>query len=48
MGLTEDRPVALGVAAGAGFFAVAAVTSLLWRRYFRHGPLEWLMRRVAG
>jgi uncharacterized protein len=48
LGLTEDRPVALGVAAGVGFFAVAAIISLPWRRYFRHGPLEWLMRRVAG
>jgi uncharacterized membrane protein YeiB len=48
LGLTEDRPLALGVAAGAAFFTVVAAISLLWRRRFRHGPLEWVMRRVAG
>jgi uncharacterized membrane protein YeiB len=48
LGLTEDQPLVVGVAAGIGFFLVAAVASFLWRRRFRHGPLEWLMRRVAG
>jgi len=38
----------LGVAAGAGISTASAVISLLWRRRFRHGPLEWVMRRVAG
>jgi uncharacterized membrane protein YeiB len=46
--LTEDQPVAVGFLTGMGFFAVATVLSLLWRRHFRHGPLEWVMRRVAG
>ena len=48
LGLTEDQPVAAGFLTGLGFFAVATVLSLLWRRRFRHGPLEWVMRRVAG
>jgi uncharacterized membrane protein YeiB len=48
LGLTEDRPLAIGFATGAGFFAVAALLSLWCKRRFRHGPLEWLMRRVAG
>ena len=33
---------------GLGFFALAAVVSLIWRRWFRYGPLEWVMRRLAG
>jgi uncharacterized membrane protein YeiB len=48
LGLTETRPLPAGVATGLGFFTVAAVLSLAWRRWFRYGPLEWLMRRVAG
>jgi uncharacterized membrane protein YeiB len=48
LGLTEDRPLSIGLATGAGFFAVATVVSSFWRRRFRLGPLEWLMRRVAG
>jgi uncharacterized membrane protein YeiB len=48
LGLTEDRPPAMGVGAGLGFFTAAAAVSLLWRRWFRYGPLEWVMRRVAG
>jgi uncharacterized membrane protein YeiB len=47
-GLTEDRPLAVGVGTGIAFFVLAAVASLLWRRWFRYGPLEWVMRRVAG
>ena len=48
LGPTEDQPLAVGLGAGLAFFALAAVLSLLWRRRFRHGPLEWVMRRVAG
>ena len=48
LGLEGTRSVAAGVAAGGMFFIVACIVSLAWRRRFRHGPLEWLMRRVAG
>jgi uncharacterized membrane protein YeiB len=48
LGLTEQRPLAVGMATGAGFFVGAAALSLMWRSWFRFGPLEWLMRRVAG
>jgi uncharacterized membrane protein YeiB len=48
LGLTEDRPAAAALAGGLTFFVLAAAVSLLWRRRFRHGPLEWLMRWVAG
>jgi uncharacterized membrane protein YeiB len=48
LGWAERRALWEGVSAGLAFFAVACVLSLLWRRRFRHGPLEWVMRRVCG
>ncbi|HEX8913778.1 MAG TPA: DUF418 domain-containing protein, partial [Humisphaera sp.] len=47
-GLTQTRSFAGAMAAAGGFAVVAAAASLLWSRRFRHGPLEWVMRRVAG
>lgn len=43
---TETLPVA--AALGVLFFVFAAVVSLGWKKVSRHGPLEWLMRKVAG
>jgi uncharacterized membrane protein YeiB len=42
--------VSLRSAAGYGvvFFVVAVVLSWLWKMAFRTGPLEWVMRRIAG
>jgi uncharacterized membrane protein YeiB len=48
LGLYDRQPVAAGVAGGVVFFALACVVSLWWLRRWKHGPLEWLMRRVAG
>jgi uncharacterized membrane protein YeiB len=48
LGLYDNKPVAAGVGAGVVFFALACVVSLAWRHRWKHGPLEWLMRRVAG
>ena len=42
----ETLPVAFG--SGLAFFALAVVLSWVWKAFFRHGPLEWLMRRIAG
>ncbi len=47
LGLDKKAPLPVAAATGVGFFA-AAVVSLLWKRSFRHGPVEGLMRRVAG
>jgi uncharacterized membrane protein YeiB len=33
---------------GVVFFVVAVLISWLWKMAFRNGPLEWVMRRVAG
>ena len=43
---TERLPVA--AAYGVLFFAVAVLASTAWKSVSRHGPLEWLMRRIAG
>jgi uncharacterized protein len=42
---TQSQPIA--AACGIGFFAFAVLASWLWKKVFRFGPLEWLMRTVA-
>jgi uncharacterized protein len=48
MGLATSQPLPVGQACGLLFFSAAVLVSWLWKRQFRHGPLEWAMRRVAG
>jgi uncharacterized membrane protein YeiB len=48
LGLAMSRPLPVGQACGFLFFSAAVFVSWLWRRRFRSGPLEWVMRRVAG
>jgi uncharacterized membrane protein YeiB len=43
---TPSLPVVMGM--GVGYYAVAIVFSYFWRKRFARGPLEWLMRRLAG
>jgi uncharacterized protein len=43
---SQSLPVAAGW--GVAFFAVAILMSWLWKMMFQHGPLEWVMRKVAG
>lgn len=47
-GATQCLSPAGAAMAGAGFFVAALVASCTWERRFRHGPLEWLMRRTCG
>ena len=47
-GLTGSEPLPVGEACGVTFFVAAVFLSWLWKRRFRHGPLEWVMRQVAG
>jgi uncharacterized membrane protein YeiB len=47
-GLAASVPLPAAEGCGAAFFAMAVVVSWLWRRRHRHGPLEWVMRKVAG
>lgn len=47
-GLLGSQSLGNSVIASFAFCAVAAVYALVWSRYFRHGPVESLMRRLAG
>jgi uncharacterized membrane protein YeiB len=43
---TQSLPVA--AACGVGFFATAVALSCMWKAFFRNGPLEAVLRRLAG
>jgi len=43
---TQSLPRAAGY--GVSFFVLAVLLSWLWKKVFRHGPLEWIMRKLAG
>jgi uncharacterized membrane protein YeiB len=47
-GWTSSQPLPLAQACGVTFFAAAVFLSWRWKRRFRHGPLEWVMRQIAG
>jgi uncharacterized membrane protein YeiB len=47
-GWDKTHSTAAGLAAGFAFFTLAVALSLLWKRRWRHGPLEALLRKVAG
>ena len=47
-GLSSSQPLPVAQACGVTFFVAAVFLSWLWKRRFRHGPLEWVMRKVAG
>lgn len=48
MGRLDDQTLGWAVSASIVFSAVAIISSWLWRRRFARGPLEALMRRIAG
>ena len=48
LGWTTSQPLPVGQRCGLLFFSAAVLISWLWKRHFRNGPLEWVMRRVAG
>jgi uncharacterized protein len=48
LGLVGSQPLPVAAGYGGGFFAGAVLVSWLWKKAFRHGPLEWVMRQVAG
>jgi uncharacterized membrane protein YeiB len=48
LGLEASQPLSVAAGYGVGFFAGAVLLSWLWKKFFRHGPLEWCMRKVAG
>jgi uncharacterized membrane protein YeiB len=48
LGLVSSQSLPVAAGCGVGFFVVAVLVSWLWKMRFRHGPLEWVLRRVAG
>jgi uncharacterized membrane protein YeiB len=48
LGLVNSQPLLVAAGCGASFFIVAIIVSWLWKKAFRHGPLEWVMRKIAG
>ena len=48
MGLLGGQSRAAAVLASLLFCAVATIYALIWKRFFRRGPIEALMRGVAG
>jgi uncharacterized protein len=48
LGLESSTTLPVATLTGVGFYATAALVSWLWKLRFRHGALEWLMRKVAG
>jgi uncharacterized membrane protein YeiB len=48
MGWDRAASAPLGLLAGMAFFGLAVAVSTVWKSFVRHGPLEWLLRRVAG
>lgn len=48
MGRLEDQTLGWAVSTGIVFSIAAIIYSWLWRRRFARGPLEALMRRIAG
>jgi uncharacterized membrane protein YeiB len=48
LGLAGSKSLMFSVVAAAGFFVTLCAISLAVRSRGRRGPLEWLMRRLAG
>jgi uncharacterized membrane protein YeiB len=48
LGLVSTQPLPVAAGCGVLFFALAVLESWLWKKAFRHGPLEWVMRALAG
>ena len=47
-GRLEDQPLWFAVAASVAFYALAVAFAACWTRRFDRGPLEWVMRKLAG
>ncbi len=48
LGLQDHQSLAVAAAAAAGFFVAISLISLVVRSRGHRGPLEWMMRKVAG
>lgn len=48
LGMVNSQPLWVGATCGVSFFILAVLISWIWKRFFKHGPLEWILRLVAG
>jgi uncharacterized membrane protein YeiB len=48
LGLTDDQSLILAVTSAAAFFVTIVLISVAVRSHGKQGPLEWLLRKVAG
>jgi uncharacterized membrane protein YeiB len=48
LGLVSSQTLPIAAGCGIAFFAGAVLVSWIWKTAFRHGPLEWAMRKIAG
>ena len=46
--LATSQPLPVGEGVGFLFFAAVVFVSWLWKKRIHHGPLEWLLRKIAG
>ncbi len=47
IGSLEDQSITMALFSAMCFFTASMAFALLWRRYFKHGPLEWAMRTIT-
>jgi uncharacterized membrane protein YeiB len=47
MGLLYNQSIAFAVVTSCLFYAASMEFALIWKRYFKLGPLEWVMRRMT-
>lgn len=48
MALIGGQPAEAAILAASIFIVFSVVYALIWAKFFKVGPLEWVMRRVAG
>ncbi len=47
LGSLNDQSITMALFSALCFFTASMAFALLWRRYFKHGPLEWAMRTIT-
>lgn len=48
IGRLNDQTLPFSIGASLLFCLLSVIFSHFWRRRFKRGPLEWVMRRVTG
>ncbi len=48
IGRLENQSAPFAMTSALLFCVFGIIFAFLWKRHFRHGPVEWLLRRIAG